>query len=80
MIKYSSYDKWGFLAKAYEALKPNEQYWLWDNDYKRKYEYIKEAATTDTRYTSGTLDYLCSIAGFLLKTSDRIFKTSFTTV
>lgn len=80
MIKYSSYDKWGFLAKAYEALKPYEQYWLWDNDYKRKYEYIKEAATTNTRYTSGTLEYLCSIAGFLLKTSDRIFKTSFTTV
>ncbi len=80
MIKYSSYDKWGFLSKAYEALKPNEQYWLTDNDYKRKYEYIKEAATTDVRYTSGTLNYVCDIAKFMLKVSDRIFKTSFYTV
>jgi hypothetical protein len=80
MIKYSSYDKRGFIAKAYEALKPNEQYWLTDNDYKRKYEYLKEVSTTDTRYTSGTLDYLCSVASFLLKTSDIIFKTQFTTV
>lgn len=80
MIKYSCYNKRGFIDKAYEALKPNEAYWLMDNDFKRKYEYIKEAATTDTRYTSGTIDYLCSIAGFLLKASDQIFKTSYTKV
>ena len=78
MIKYSSYDKWGFLKEAYEALKPNEEFWLFDGMYDRYYEYVKEASTTNVRYTSGTLDYICSCAKILLKASDRIFKTNYT--
>ena len=77
MIKYSSYDKWGFIKKTYDALKPNEWYWLMDNDYKRKYEYIKEAATTDVCYTSGTIAHMCADCKFMLEASDRIFKTSY---
>ena len=77
MIKYNSYDKWGFIKKAYDALKPNEWYWLMDNDYKRKYEHIKEAVTTDVCYTSGTIGNMCADCKFMLEASDRIFKTSY---
>lgn len=31
------------IEKAYKVLKPNEKRWLMDSDYRRKYEYVKEA-------------------------------------
>lgn len=66
---------WRVIIGAYTILKDNEWYWLTDNDYKRKYNYLKEASTTDTRYSSGTVDYFANIALFMVKVSNRIFKT-----
>ena len=73
MIQFNRYDKWGFLKEAYNVLKQNEQFWLNNPFTMKQYEYIKEAVTTDTVYTSGTLDYICDGAKYLLEVHDKKF-------
>ena len=68
---------WRRIIGAYTILKDNEAYWLMDNDYKRKYAYLKEASTMNTRYSSGTVDYLSGIAVFMVKANNQIFKTQY---
>lgn len=61
------------IRNAYEILKVNEDYWLFDNDYKRKYSYIKEFVTTESVYTNETVEYIADIADFMLNVHNRIF-------
>lgn len=67
-------NNWKIIKEAYEVLKQNEWRWVTDNDYRRKYEYIKEAATTDEQYTEGTIEYIADCALFLLEAHKRIYK------
>lgn len=73
MIQFNRYNKWGFLEEAYAVLKQNEQFWLGNPFTTKQYEHIKEAVTTDTNYTSGTLDYICDGAKYLLEIHDIKF-------
>ena len=62
------------IQQAYDALKPNEAYWLLDNDYKRNYRYIREFVENRPNYTIGTMLYVADIAKFMLVVNKRIFK------
>ena len=62
------------IHEAYAVLKPNEAYWISDNDYKRKYQYICECVETGPNYAAGTLDYIAACASVLLKAHSRFFK------
>ena len=64
---------WKVIKEAYITLKKHEDYWLFDNDYKRKYEYIREAATTETNFTNRTVESIATIAEFMLEANSRIF-------
>ena len=59
------------IIAAYELLKKNESYWLFDNDYRTKYQYIKEVATTDTPHTRYSLEYIADIADYMLEVNKR---------
>ena len=61
------------INKAYAFLKPNERYWLMDNDYRRKYEYVKEAVEEKPNYTADTWEYIAIRAAFLIQVHNRIF-------
>lgn len=67
-------NNWKVIKEAYEVLKKNEWRWISDNDYRRKYEYVKEAATGNEDYTEGTLVYIADCALFLLAVHNRIYK------
>ena len=62
------------IQQAYDALKPNESYWLLDNDYKRKYQYICECVEIRPPYGPQTIEYIADIARFMLTVNSRIFK------
>lgn len=62
------------IKEAYEALKPNEWRWKFDNDYRRKYEYVKEAATAPSSITRESLEYVADCALFLMEAHKRICK------
>ena len=62
------------IQQAYDALKPNEAYWIMDNDYKRKYQYICEYVEVHPSYTPATFLYIAEIARFMLTVNSRIFK------
>ena len=64
---------WGAIIWAYIVLKENEGYWLFDKDYKHKYEIIKEAAESKANYTNDTVEYMASIANFMVEANARIF-------
>lgn len=67
-------NNWKVIKDAYEVLKADEWRWKFDNDYRRKYEYVKEAATENQSYTSGTVEYIADCALFLLEVYKRIHK------
>ena len=62
------------ITTAYETLKANEAYWMFDNDYRTKYQYIKEVATTDVPHTRYSIEYIADIAEFMMEVNRRIFK------
>lgn len=61
------------IKEAYEVLKQNEWRWKVDNDYRRKYGYIKEAATASTPITHETLEYVADCAIFMMDVHKRIY-------
>lgn len=61
------------IAAAYEVLKKNRDYWTFDNDYRTKFRYIEEVATTNAVHSQYSLEYICDIADFMLKANKRIF-------
>ena len=63
---------WKIIKEAYEVLKKDEWRWTTDNDYRRKYQYVKEAATTEQDYTKDTVTYIADCALFLLDVRHRI--------
>ena len=67
-------NNWKIIKEAYEVLKAHESRWMFDNDYRRKYEYVKEAATGDESYTAGTVEHIADCALFLLEAHKRIYK------
>lgn len=67
-------NNWKIIKEAYEVLKANEWCWMFDNDYRRKYEYVKEAATEEQHYTHGTVEYIADCALFLMDAHKRIYK------
>ena len=73
MRNLSNRDEWKIIKDAYRELKPHESYWMMDNDYRRKYEYVKEAATENQSYTRDTVTYITDRALFLLDACKRIF-------
>ena len=66
-------DDWKIIKDAYEVLKQYESYWMMDNDYRRKYEYVKEVETENYSYTCDTVTYIADCALFLLDECKRIF-------
>lgn len=67
-------NNWKIIKEAYDVLKANEWRWKSDNDYRRKYEYVKEAATEEQRYTPATVEYIADCALFLMDAHKRIYK------
>lgn len=61
------------IKKAYEVLKPNEKRWLMDADYRRKYEYVREAVEENPNYTDETVEYIAIRAIFLVGAHNRIY-------
>ena len=53
-----SVDFEGIIEKAYSILKPHEEWWLADNDYRYKYRYVKEAVEERPNYTKDTVEYI----------------------
>ena len=66
------------IEKAYKVLKPNEKRWLMDADYRRKYEYVKEAVEENPNYTDGTIEYIAIRARFLINAHNRIYRDNVT--
>ena len=66
------------IEKAYEVLKPNEKRWLMDADYRRKYEYVKEAIEETPNYTDETVEYIAIRARFLVDAHNRIYRDNVT--
>ena len=62
------------IKKAYNVLKPNEKRWLMDSDYRRKYEYVREAIEESPSYTDEALEYIAIRAKFLVRAHNRIFR------
>lgn len=62
------------INKAYSILKPNEAYWLIDNDYAHKYRYICEAVELRPNYAPYTYDNIAATAKFMIEAHNRIFK------
>lgn len=73
MRNLSKRDDWKIIKDAYEVLKQYESYWMMDNDYRCKYEYVKEVATENHSYTCDTVTYIADRALFLLDACKRIF-------
>ena len=69
-----SVDFEGIIEKAYSILKPHEEWWLADNDYRYKYRYVKEAVEERPNYTKDTVEYIAIRAMFLVEAHNRIFK------
>lgn len=64
---------WAVILWAYFTLRDHKDYWLFDNDYKRKFEILEEAANSKKDYTNDTVEYMVSIAEFMLEAHSRIF-------
>ena len=69
-----SVDFEGIIERAYSILKPHEEWWLADNDYRCKYRYVKEAVEERPNYTKDTVEYIAIRAMFLVEAHNRIFK------
>lgn len=67
-------NNWKIIKEAYEVLKEHESRWMFDNDYRRKCAYVKEAATEEQHYTRGTVEYIADCALFLLDVHKRIYQ------
>ena len=65
-------NNWKIINEAYDELKKNERHWKFDNDYRRKYEYVKEAATAPSSITRESIEYVADCALFLLEVNNRI--------
>ena len=74
MSNLSRRNPWDTIRSDYEVLKQHEDYWMMDNDYCRKYEYVREAATENAAYASGTAEYIAANAEFLMEAHRRIFE------
>lgn len=61
------------ISRAYDVLKPNCKYWQLDNDYRRYYNYVREAVEKSPNYSDGVLEYIAVRALFLINAHNRIF-------
>ena len=61
------------IKDACAVLKKNEWRWKSDNDYRRKYEYVKEAATDAGSITRESIVYAADCALFLMEVHNRIY-------
>ena len=77
MSNLSRRNPWDTIRSDYEVLKQHEDYWMMDNDY-RKYEYVREAATENVAYASGTVEYIAARAEYLMEAHRRIFERAHT--
>lgn len=65
---------WAAIIWAYLTLRDHKDYWLFDRDYKRKFEILEEAATNFNKdYTNDTVEYMASIAEYMFEAHSRIF-------
>ena len=74
MSNLSRRNPWETIRSDYAVLKQHEDYWMTDNDYCRKYEYVREAAMENVAYTFGTAEYIAANAEFLMEAHRRIFE------